>query len=292
MPASRTWSTPTSLEASAYGLLAARRAGFNPVVETAYNSYIPETGLRRWLYRQTGRRMQQIVAVSDAARQQTVTARDVPQDRVTRIPYGIVPDGFRIGQGARAVIGAEFGIPAEAPLVGVFCSADEVQAVSMGLEALWHVSVHRGDAHLLVIGNGGLQAALMPQARGYQMSDRVHFLGYREDIAAVLSVLDVLMVPCLNGDPTMLLLEAMSLKTPILATDLPGTAELIIDGETGLLVPPGDVDHMTSGLSLLLDDRDFAGILADAAHARIVAAYPFEAAVEATHQLYVRLAAA
>ncbi len=274
------------LDADLYGTLAARHAGVRAIVSTRYNEAPGHTPRPAgWLRRRKWARPDRIIAVSGYAREEAL-ARGIPPGRLAVIPYGIDPGGLRVGGGARAVLSAELGIPADARLIGIVAALTGCGGVQQGVEAMWHVSALRPDVHLLLVGDGPAREALAQQVRGFRLGNRVHFLGWRDDIPAVIAALDVLLMPCSGRDQSAVLLEAMALGTAVLAGAGGGVDEIVTDGETGLLVPPGDVDHLTSSLSLLLDEPDLRHNLAEAARSRVAERFPFERMVAGTLDLY------
>jgi glycosyltransferase involved in cell wall biosynthesis len=118
------------------------------------------------------------------------------------------------------------------------------------------------------------------------MGDRVIFTGLRSDVPAVLSAVDVSVMPSLNEALSNVLLESMAAGTAVVATDVGGTAEALTDGENGLLVRPGQPDAMAAAISRLLDNPELSRRLGHAGRNTIARRFSLERMVTATEHLY------
>ncbi len=276
--------------ADLYGLIAARWAGVPRVVSSRHNDdsfrrLAPVRWLNRWLWRQ----FDGGIAISEHVRRFCLTTEGAPPGKLTTIPYGLNGASLRVGKGARTVICNELGLPPDALLVGMVCRLIEQKGVVYGLQAFWRVSARFPQAHLLIAGEGPLRGELERQAISYRLGDRVHFLGWRDDARAIIAALDVLLAPSLWEGFGLNLLEAMALGTPVLASSVSAIPEIILDGETGLLAPPRDVDHLTSSLLLLLADAPLRRQLAEAAARRQETVFSVEQMADRTLAFYRQL---
>jgi glycosyltransferase involved in cell wall biosynthesis len=127
---------------------------------------------------------------------------------------------------------------------------------------------------------GAYENELRAEAEGLGVSDRVVFAGYRDDVAGLLAGCDVFCLPSFAEGLPLVVLEAMAQGKPVVATSVGGTPELVRDGETGLLVPPGDVEALQRALALLLGDGPLARRLGEAGRERVRTAFS-AAAMEA-----------
>jgi glycosyltransferase involved in cell wall biosynthesis len=114
----------------------------------------------------------------------------------------------------------------------------------------------------------------------------VVFAGYRGDVPALLAGCDVFCLPSRAEGLPMVVLEAMMQARPVVATPAGGTAELVADGETGLLVPVGDAGALAAALRTLLDDPGRARRLGEAGRARVLAEFSADRAAERILGLY------
>jgi glycosyltransferase involved in cell wall biosynthesis len=121
------------------------------------------------------------------------------------------------------------------------------------LEAL-SIVCHDQPVHLMVAGSGPLEHDLKALAEQLGIADYVHFLGSREDVHEILPCFEILVLPSLWEGFPHILLEAMALEVPVIATDVSGSRELVKTGETGMLVPPADPPALARAILQMLGD--------------------------------------
>jgi glycosyltransferase involved in cell wall biosynthesis len=142
------------------------------------------------------------------------------------------------------------------------------------------------DAYLLVVGEGSRREPLEAQARELAIGQRVVFTGRRDDIPAVTAALDVAVLPSYREAQGLSILEAMALSRPVVATAVGGIPEVITDGESGLLVPPHDVEALSSAIVRLLTDHPLADTIARAGHDIVHDRFCVERMVHAVEAIY------
>jgi glycosyltransferase involved in cell wall biosynthesis len=130
------------------------------------------------------------------------------------------------------------------------------------------------DVHAALAGDdleqGGAYRELLERvARELGVADRVHLLGYRDDIDALLAQADVVVLPSWIEGLPVVVLEAMAHAKPVIATPVGGTAEAVVDGETGLLVPPRDVERLANAIRELVGDGERARSLGAEGRVRV-----------------------
>ena len=131
-------------------------------------------------------------------------------------------------------------------------------------------------------GEGPEEAALKQVAQRHAVADRVRFLGWRRDVAALMAAADVFVCPSRHEPLGNVVLEAWAHRLPVVATATAGPAALIEDGESGMLVPAEDADALARAVSALLANPGLAAQVADAGHAAYGAGYT-EASVVAQY---------
>lgn len=242
------------IHADLFGTLAAKRAGVRTVVSSRHNDdefrrRQPVQALNRILWRMTSGG----IAISQAIARFCIDVESAPPNKVTTIYYGL-PLHELDRKAASAALRRELDLPPDSLLIGMVCRLIEQKGVSYGLRAFAHLAEQFPTAHLVIAGDGVLRPALEAEAAALGIAGRVHFLGWREDTPNVLAALDVLLMPSLWEGFGLVMLEAMAQTVPIIGSAVSAIPEVIVDGETGLLVPSRDVPALASALETLLTD--------------------------------------
>jgi glycosyltransferase involved in cell wall biosynthesis len=190
----------------------------------------------------------------------------------------------------------ELGLAPGVPLVTVVSRLNYLKGLEHFLEAAAILAPRFPAVHFLVVGETRLgddqyMTVLANLAERLGIAGRVHFPGLRSDIPAVLASTTVSVMPSLNEALSNVLLESMAAGAPTVATRVGGTPEAVIDGVTGLLVPPGDAAAMAEAIARLLAEPGLAGALGRAARRTIEQQFSIDRMVESTEQLYVNLVA-
>ena len=184
--------------------------------------------------------------------------RGVDRRRIALVPNVIDAERFREEADERGAVRARLGIEGEVPLITTIGRLSVQKGMDHFLEAAAQVRQVRPETRFLIAGHGPLRGALESQAEALGLSDQLRFLGYRADVASILAASDVVALPSRDEGLPIILLEALSMGCPIVATRVGGVPDLIRDGETGLLVPPGAPDEVAARMLELISDREEA----------------------------------
>jgi glycosyltransferase involved in cell wall biosynthesis len=185
---------------------------------------------------------------------------------------------------------SSFGFEEEAPLIlfaGRLAEQKRVEDLLKALDLLQHI---RPDARTLIAGDGPLRNRLLETAMGYQLNGRVRFLGHRDDLPLLIAGSDLVVLPSAYEGLPNVLLEAMRFRKPVVATAAPGTSELVIDGETGLLVPIGKPPLLARAMRDVLHDQALAYRLGKAGRARVEVAFRADTMIARFAELYENIA--
>jgi glycosyltransferase involved in cell wall biosynthesis len=231
------------------------------------------------------------IAVSGSTRDFLVGQRFVPANRVRLIWNGAPLDEFapvarEVGLGVRRSL----GIPDAAAVIGTVSRLSRQKGHRHLLDAMPTVLGVRPDTRLLVVGDGDESQALHSQAQRLGIAHALVFAGHRSDVPAVLGALDVLCIPSLYEGTPLALFEAMASAKAIVSTAVDGCREVLEDGVTGLLVPPGDPAGLAGALLRALGDAVLRQALAEAAR-RASARYDVAACVRQMEALYEEILA-
>lgn len=237
--------------ANSFGRAAAFSAGV-PRVVAGERSVDPwksawQFAIDRWLARRTD-----AIVVNSAGVRDFYVQHGLPREKMAIIPNG-VEEALPATRPRDALL-SELGLPANARLLGAVGRLWPQKRLKDLIWAADLLKVIRDDVHLLIIGDGPLRDRLERYRRQVHIEDRVHFLGHRSDVAEIMPHLDVLWLASgYEGLPNVVM-EAMAAAVPVVATDIPGTRDLVQTNVTGYLVPIGDRAGFAKYTQKLLDD--------------------------------------
>jgi glycosyltransferase involved in cell wall biosynthesis len=191
-----------------------------------------------------------------------------------------------------AAIRASFGFEPDAPLVLFAGRLAEQKRVGDLLKAIDLVQHIQPDVRTLIAGDGPLRDRLAETAHAYDLNGRVRFLGHRDDVPQLLAAANLVVLPSAYEGLPNIVLEAMRFRKPVVATAAPGTTELVVDGQTGILVPVGDTKLLARAIRDIVRDPTLAHRMGEAGRARVEADFGADAMVAQFAALYEELARA
>lgn len=189
------------------------------------------------------------------------------EERIRVIPTGFDPTPFRYS-GDRMQARRALGLRDDAVVVGTVSRVSVEKGHRHLIDAAVNLVRVHPNAHILIVGDGPAKSDIDAQVKRLGLGSHVTLTGFCEDLSAALSAMDIFAQPSIEqeGLPTSVL-EAEAAGLPIVASDIGGTSETLIPGETGLLVKPGDVDALGTALGELIADasrRQAMGVAARA----------------------------
>lgn len=272
--------------ANAYGRTAALAAGVKKIVasERCVDSWKGAHEL--WIDRLLARRTDAIVCNSRGV-EQFYRHQGIDASKLRVIHNGIGPAA---PSGAtRDGLLAELGLPSNVRLIGAVGRLWQQKRVKDLIWAADLLKVIRSDVHLVILGDGPQRKALERYRELCHIEDQVHFLGARNDVARWMPHFEVLWLgSSFEGLPNVVM-EAMASGVPVVATDIAGTNELVVHGQTGFLVPVGDRAGLARFTNKILDDSALAARLGTAGRERIGQEFTLAAMVEKHAALYREL---
>jgi glycosyltransferase involved in cell wall biosynthesis len=207
-----------------------------------------------WLDRLTSRLGTGSVCVSNGVFRYTQEIGRIDPRRLTVIPNGVDPLPFdRAPRADRRAL----GVPDEATLALFVGRFDPQKGLPVLIEAAAVVASSRPDLHIAFVGDGPERDALIALGQSRPALDgRLHWLGRRDDVPSLLKTADFLVLPSLWEGMPNVVLEAMAARRAVVATAVEGTEDLVVEGRTGWLVPPGDVSALAAALLAASDNPD------------------------------------
>jgi len=248
-----------------YARIAAHAAGVKCISTVA----MPVEGFdvsywKRYLYcffdHYTERYVDRFLMCSEALRKAYIEKHLIPSEKVIRIYNGIELDKYspESGQDHAAELKKELGLEDSSVLVGAIGRMAWQKGFEYLVKTIPAVQAAVPDVKVLFVGDGPLKDDLEHLARQCGVKDTTVFTGFRSDIKDILSAIDVLAVPSLREGFPMITLEAMAMTKPIVATEIKGMDEQVLDMKTGLSIPPADTDSLGSAIIRLLKNKDLA----------------------------------
>jgi glycosyltransferase involved in cell wall biosynthesis len=267
------------VHADAYGSTAAALLRL-PFVSTRHNDDRYLLGPFRYVDRALMLRASAIVAISDAVREFHIRA-GLPASKLVTIHYGLDETPARTSE----LTPEAAGIPADAPLVLAIGRLIEQKDHATLLAAFARVHMAHPDARLAILGWGRLEDETRSQAAALGLSDVVLLPG-RVEPSAWLARADVFAHTSRWEGFGIVLLEAMLAGLPVVATRASAIPEIIVDGETGVLVEPGDAPAVAKALDELLADPDRRRTLGEAGRRRALAEFSVARMTERAMAVY------
>ena len=266
------------LYANIFGLPAAKLAGVPVRIGSRRELNPDKTAGQIVLQRQAYRCATKVVANSTAARDM------LEQEGLAASSIAVIPNGIDA-----AAFGGRSPDAATRPIRTVITVANlrpEKSHETLLAAASTLVREHP-ELHFQIVGAGPRRQELEALAASRGVSAHVSFLGHREDVASLLAGADVFVLPSLSEAFPNGAIEAMASGLPVVASAVGGLLDLIDTGHNGILVQPGDPEHLASAIRRLIGDRPLATRLGQAARAHVTQRYSFDRMVQAFEDLYI-----
>lgn len=269
-----------TMRANVYALIAARRTG-RPFVW-----HVHEIHERGWYVRLLCALADRVIAVSQAASSPIHCG-----EKANVIHNGLVLEDFEPARD-RNGLRSEFGLPLDVPVIGSIGRSGPSKRQDLFLRAAARVRQQHPDACYAVVGEtvfpmGHDQLGkLRAQALELDLLDHVVFPSFRSNVADLLSTFNVV-VHTAEAEPFgRILIEAMAMGQPVIAFAEGGVPEIVVDGETGLLVEPGDIEGMADAVVALLHDPDRRREMGAAGRRRVEAHFDVRQTVRVVEAVY------
>lgn len=266
-----------------YGIWAATNAGVSCVISSRHNDdAFRHYALFRWLNHRLMQRVAHVVAISEALARFVIGVEGVPPEKVVTIHYGL--EAPQLDDTARHRARDALGADPNSPLVGAVGRFVRQKGFDVLLNAFHQVLLTCPEARLIIVGDGPLRRSLTRQAIQLGIDHAVTFAGWHPDACVLMPALDVLAVPSRWEGFGLVTLEAMGCALPIVASRASALPEIVVDGETGLLVPTEDPGALAEALLTLLVNPGRAKTMGSAGYVRLRQVFSVERMVTTTLQ--------
>jgi glycosyltransferase involved in cell wall biosynthesis len=251
------------------------------------DGYFSRTAQRTFIEveRRLARSTDVLVAVSPEVRDELLDLKIGRSSQYRVIPLGLELEPFLAVTAPSGRLRAALGLQRDVPLVGVVGRLVAIKALDVLIAAMQQLPA----THLAIIGDGEERSVLEQCVRDHALTARVHFTGWSPDLVADVSDLDVVALSSRNEGTPVALIEALAARRPVVATDVGGVRHVVVSGQTGLLVRPGDATALAEAVRTLLDKPDLALQLATAGRSHVQASFGSERLVSDIRGLYHEL---
>jgi len=284
-------------KAGTLGRVAGRLAGVPTSLHTFHGHVLegyfswPATqlflGIERALARQTDR----IITVSPRLRQAILAMGIGQPEQVVVVPLGLELNRFLRTPPAPAGLRPALHLTPGIPLLGIVGRLAPIKDHPALFRALTLLEAGSQAPHLVVVGDGERREELGRLADELGLASRIHFLGWRSDLEAILAELDMVICSSRNEGTPVALIEAMAAGVPVVSTDVGGVGDLVVHDETGWLVPPGDIPALARAIQGLLADPALRARLAVAARPAALSRHDVKGLIHRMETLYATVMA-
>ncbi|HEU0180150.1 MAG TPA: glycosyltransferase [Blastocatellia bacterium] len=277
------------------GAAAARLARVR-VIACQRHMRLSDRRAHEWGTRLTHRLAHRVLVNSEAIRDHLLAGGHVAPEKIVVIRNGLSDAAERaaLDHGGRskrrAALLRELNLDEGAKLIGLVARLQPVKGHRYFIEAAGRIAAVEPKAHFLLVGDGALRREIEEQAARLGLGDRVHLLGDRNDAALVPAGFDVAALASLSEGLPNAVMEAMAAGAPVVATAVGGTAELVIDGATGFLVPPADAEALARRIIDALRNPERSARMAAQGRQRALSQFGMGRMVESVERLYDEMA--
>src|SRR5829696_3212131 len=258
------------------GRIAARLAGVPVVLHTFHGHvfhgyFLPaKTRLFLLIERLGARLSTRIITISPRLREEIAQFGVTGRERIEVIPLGFELESFASQPRGTGDFRRSLGLPTDAKLVGAVGRLVPIKNIPLLLEAAATARQEDPDIRVVLVGDGELRGELEAGAEALGLGQAVTFAGWRRDLASVYADLDAVVISSHNEGTPASLIEAMATGRPVVSTRVGGVPDLIGDGETGRLVPPGDREALAAALLALFGESELTAEMAERARRRVL----------------------
>ncbi|MBN2084383.1 MAG: glycosyltransferase [Anaerolineales bacterium] len=282
-------------KAGAVGRAAARCAGVPVIVHTFHGHVLrgyfprPLEGFFRGVERSLTRITDRIVTLSPALKADLVEIGIAGPEKIEVVPLGMDLAALLECDSRRGELRAELGFGTGEPIVGIVGRLVPIKNHRLFLEAARSMVNSGSSARFVIVGDGELREVLGNLAAEMGIADRIRFLGWRKDMVPVYAGLDLLALSSDNEGTPVALIEGMAAGVPVVATAVGGVPDVVRDGTTGRLVPPGDPEAMRRAWRSAFEEKETTKRMSTVARREVEERFGCERMLSAMAALYGEL---
>lgn len=252
--------------------IAARQAGVGRVVQFVHNMAHPPawpSALERALDREIDRCTDRWITAADRASDELSRQRRIPRERISTVHYGIAMPA-PADNGSDPSLRSQLGFAPDRPGLVAVANLEPRKGLSELVRALAQLRAQGIEPRTALVGEGPLRSRIEGEISELGLGGTVRLLGWRDDVEAILREADMLALPSLaNECLPYVILEAMAQGLPVVSTDVAGIPEMVLDGQTGRVVAPGDVGALAGALAEMVTDVSGARAMGERGYERV-----------------------
>ena len=268
-----------------YGTLAGKIAGIPCIIYTEHGRDFSSSSKVKIANRILCRMVDKIVVVAECGKRYLVEHEGVNEKKIIKIYNGIDSKKFGTRQEV-TLIRRELGITDDQSLIGIVARLDPIKNHTCLIRAMKIIATRLPEAVLLIIGDGALRSELESLTAKLQLQNHIKFLGARNNIAELLSVMDVFVLSSLSEGLSLTLIEACAAARPIVATDVGGNAEIVEHESNGLLVPSDQPEVMAKAILEILNDKGKSKLMGEMGKKKFEEEFTLDVMVKKYKDLY------
>lgn len=245
-------------KAGTLGRFAARLAGVPIVVHTFHGNIFEGyfSSLKSKLFLNIERLLaslsSKVIAISHSQKQALLKYKICNPGRISCIPLGLELEPFLNSEKKKGIFRKELNLDEGIPLIGIVARLVPIKGHIYFLEAAKLVSQDFPSAKFIVVGDGELRKKLMDLVTDLGIKDKVIFCGFRKNLTDIYADLDIVVLSSLNEGLPVSIIEALTAKKAVVATEVGGVRDLVENRVTGILVPKQDSKNLAQGMLYLL----------------------------------------
>lgn len=230
-----------------------------------------------------------VVTGGDKTRRELVERDGLAADRVAAFPIGLDVDHFRPAAPDRD-LRLEFGLPKGHLLVGLISYLRSYKGHEYFIEAARIIATQRDDVTFVIVGEGPEEGSIRTKIGQLRLETRIRMLGFREDLLNVFRSFNVFAIPSVEGDTIpQVLMQALSVGIPVVSTTVGSIPDVVIQGETGFVVPPRDAAALAERIAVLLKDEALRARMGAQGRSLVERCYSLDRMLDRLELVYDRL---
>ncbi len=228
-----------------------------------------------------------IVTVSKNLKNRLINEIKIKPEKIIHIPNGVDTNKFNIYK--KEFGRKKFGFKKEDFIIGIVARLDPIKNHKTLISAFKEIVTIHPNTNLVIVGDGPLRNKLENQTYQLGINNKVIFMGERSDVPGILKTFDVFVLPSLNEGMSNTILEAMATGIPVIASNVGGNPELVIDGRTGFLFPSNDVESLAQKIKTYILHPELKQKHGYNAHKRVEEKFSLDPMVRRYEELYLEL---